>query len=156
MNDEIKSLLSSIVKKSVARAYQEIHFDEIADAIRYVYETTKEEDMIVALDFYKRIRAIKSMIGPGTGGKCRLGDNVPDGCGENHGLLHLDYTLVNCVTEKLVDFREVVEGMCLCDDHWAYGPPACGGLHGLHHLDYTPMDCAVSYSTLWGYDDAGN
>lgn len=136
--------------------YQEIHFEQIAEAIRYVYETDVQ---IPAIDFYKWIRALKSMIGPGGGGitgNCRLGDNVPNGCGEDHGLLHLDYTLVNCVTEKLVDFANALSGTCLCDDHWAYGPPSCGNYHGLLHLDYTATEPEFIYSTVWGEIYAGN
>ena len=130
-------------------SYQEQHFLQIADAIRYVWET---DEQIPAVDFYKWIRALKSMTGGGGGitGNCRLGDNIPDGCGEDHGLLHLDYTLVNCVTEKLIDFKMALAGMCLCDDHWGYGPPACGGLHGLLHLDYDPIEPPFQSSVVWG------
>ena len=135
-------------------SYQEQHFLQIADAIRYVWETDEE---IPAVDFYKWIRALKSMIGGGTGGgNCHLWDNVPTGCGENHGLLHLDYTLVNCVTEELIDFNSVIEGICLCDDHWSYGPPACGNLDGLLHLDYEPVEPNFFYDVAWGEIYAGN
>ena len=136
-------------------SYQEQHFLQIAEAIRYVWET---DETIPAIDFYKWIRALKSMIGGGgVTGNCRLGDNIPDGCGDVHGLLHLDYTLVNCVTEKLVDFKNAMAGMCLCDDYWGYGPPACGDLHGLLHLDYTTtVDCVISETVLWGYGDASD
>lgn len=135
------------------RSYQEVHFDEIADAIRYVDGTTKENDMIVALDFAKRIRAHKGQGGGGLTGNCRLWDNVPEGCGEDHGLLHLDYTLVNCVTEKLRDNVKFIQpNTCLVDDEWAYGPPACDGLHGLLLLDFSVVDCTVSDSVLWGYE----
>lgn len=158
MDEFSKEKLSKAVKSIVERAFQEAEFDKIADAIRYVYETTKEEDMIVALDFYKRIRAIKSMIGQGGtgGGNCHLWDNVPTGCGEVHGLLHLDYTLVNCVTEKLIDFNSVIEGICLCDDHWGYGPPACNNLDGLLCLDYELTEPNFVYDVAWGEVYASN
>ena len=137
-------------------SFQEQHFDQIADAIRYVYETNIT---IPADEFWKWIRTLKSMIGGSGGGvtgNCRLGDNIPNGCGEVHGLLHLDYTLVNCVTEKLVDFKMALAGMCLCDDHWAYGPPACDGLHGLLCLDYTLTEPNFVYDVAWGEVYASN
>lgn len=134
-------------------SYQEQHFLQIADAIRYVWDT---DEQIPAVDFYKWIRALKSMIGQGGGGNCHLWDNVPTGCGEVHGLLHLDYTLVNCVTEKLIDFNSVIEGICLCDDHWGYGPPACGDLHGLLCLDYTLVEPDFVYDVVWGEVYASN
>lgn len=132
-------------------SYQEVHFEQIAEAIRYVYET---EVTIPAVDFWKWIRALKDMISGEGSGTCKLGDNIPDGCGEDHGLLHLDYTLVNVVTEKLIDFKKAFEGMCLCDDNWAYGPPACSGLHGSLQLDFSLVDVYPSYEVLWGYSDA--
>lgn len=137
-------------------SYQEKQFLQIAEAIRYVWET---DEAIPAVDFWKWIRALKSMIGEGGfAGNCRLGDNIPDGCGEDHGLLHLDYTLVNCVTERLRDDLKFIQhNTCLVDDDWAYGPPACEHLHGLLLLDFSTVDCTVSDSVLWGYyDDAGN
>jgi len=129
------------------RSYQESHFDEIADAIRYVDGTTPP---ITALDFADRIRALKSLAGGS--GHCNLWDNVPSGCGEFHGLRHLDYTMVNCVTEKLRDLTQAAPNICLCDDNWAYGAPACGGLHGLLHLDYTLVDGDFPYEVLGGYE----
>jgi len=136
------------------RSYQETHFDEIADAIRYVDGTTPP---IVALDFADRIRALKSLTGGGSlNENCHLSDNIPDGCGGVHGLLHLDFTLVNCVTERLRDPKTAGNHVCLCDDNWAYGPPACDNLHGLLHLDFSLVDCSMLYSVLWGYNNAGN
>lgn len=130
------------------RSYQERQFDEIADAIRYVDGTTPP---IVALDFADRIRALKGIIGSGPI-SCHLWDNVPYGCGDYHGLRHLDYSLVNCIVEKLVDFRVVDGNTCLVDENWAYGSPTCEGLHGLLHLDYSLVNCTYPYSVLWGYD----
>lgn len=141
-------------------SYQEFHFDEIADAIRYVDGTTEENDQIVALDFAKRIRAHKGQGGGGTGvpSGCRLADNIPDGCGEDHGLLHLDYTLVNVVTEKIVDnYRTIGPNSCLCDDDWGYGPPSCKGIHGMLLLDYAVGEpVQINQEVLWGWEDAGN
>lgn len=136
-------------------SYQEVHFDEIADAIRYVDGTTEENDQIVALDFAKRIRALKGQGtgGGGVSGGCKLADNIPNGCGEEHGLLDLDYTLVTCAIER-IQYPFPAENVCLCDGNWAYGPPACGRLHGLLHLDFSLVDCIIPYSVLWGYDDA--
>lgn len=131
--------------------YQEAHFEQIAEAIRYVYSTNEK---IPAVDFYKWIRALKSMIdsGGGLSGNCRLGDNIPNGCGDVHGLVHLDFTLVNCVTEKLRDNLKFLQpNTCLCDDNWAYGPPTCSDLHGLLHLDFSVIDCNLISTVVWGY-----
>lgn len=136
-----------------SRSYQEIHFDEIADAIRYVDGTTKPNDPIIALDFAKRIRRLK---GNGSGGNwtgdCCFGDNIPTGCGDIHGLLALDYKLVNCVTARMKPPNESLGEGCLCEDNFAYTSTMCGYLHGLNALDYRIVDVNFESWTLWGYD----
>lgn len=139
-----------------SRSYQEKEFDKIADAIRYVDGTTKEKDPIVALDFWKRIRALKGG-GEEWTGDCCFGDNFPNGCGENHGLLCLSYTLVNCVTARVKPLDEVIGDGCLCEDNFAYGDPACGRLHGLSALNYTLINVTIPVKILGGwYIDADN
>lgn len=138
------------------RKYQEEHHTEIADAIRYVDGTNKENDMIRAVDFASRIRRMKRPDGEWTG-SCCFWDNIPSGCGEDHGLLHLDYKLVNCVSARMKPLDEVVGNGCLCEDNFQYLSPACDHLHGLLHLDYSLVDCTFPYTVLWGWDpDANN
>lgn len=132
-----------------ARAYQEEKFDGIGDAIRFVDGTTAP---IVALDFEPRIRALKKLVGGEWTGSCCFGDNIPNGCGEIHGLLHLDYKLVNCVTARMKDPDEAIGRGCLCEDNFSYLRPACDGLHGLLNLDYRLVDCGFPCSIQWGWD----
>lgn len=141
-----------------SRSYQEKEFDKIAEAIRYVDGTTKEKDPIVALDFWKRIRALKGSGGGGEWtGSCCFGDNIPTGCGEIHGVQELDYKIVNCVTARMKDPSDALGDGCLCEDNFAYGPPTCEGLYGVLELDYTLVGDDFPYNILWGYYiDAGD
>lgn len=84
-------------------------------------------------------------------GDCTLGDNIPSSsCGEDHGLKHLDYKLVNCAISHLRD-QSGAGNTCLCTDNFSYGPAACDGLHGLKALDYKIVDTTYQTSVIWGY-----
>lgn len=134
----------------VSRSYQERQFDEIADAIRYVDETNKADDPIIALDFAKRIRKLKGKGGGDWTGSCCFGDNIPTGCGKDHGLKELDYKLVNCVTARMKDPKELNGNGCLCEDNFYYGPPTCDNLYGLKALDYSLVNITWESDVLWG------